>query len=188
MCTSLQGITSCTLSDYKGHIVHHTETVFKYCSRFTFWSNLNYEFLVQLLYRKPSCKSENNINTSLPQSSWVIPITYFSHMLALIKVKQINAPFLNSRLPTKVLVPLTLSFKYKSPSYFKSQYFPIISYTHRPMPHLLRYIYYKNVLHDLKIYNFKYKKYVNIKLSEHDANLLIVHVQVLHLHIIRLST
>jgi len=40
MCTSLQGKTSCTLSDYKEHSVHHTETVFKYCSRFTFWSNL----------------------------------------------------------------------------------------------------------------------------------------------------
>ena len=60
------------------------------------------------------------MNTNLQQSSWILPVTDFSNLLALRKMKQTHVPFYNCRLQTMVLMPLTQAISFiTSQSYIK---------------------------------------------------------------------
>jgi hypothetical protein len=95
------------------------------------------------------------MNTNLQQSSCILPVTDFSNLLVLRKMK---LSFANKGLDGINLGNILHHKSHKSniPPYIKDQSVPIISYVYTK-PIASKNIYYKHVLRDLNIDDFKSK-------------------------------
>ena len=95
------------------------------------------------------------MNTNLQQSSCILPVTDFSNLLVLRKMK---LSFANKYLDCINLGNILhhKSVKSKIPPYYKDQSVPIISYVYTK-PIASKKINYKHVLRDLNIDDFKSK-------------------------------
>jgi hypothetical protein len=95
------------------------------------------------------------MNRNLQHSSWILPITYFSKLLEIVKRSFLQLSFANDGINLGNILHHK-SVESKIPPYFKDQSVPIISYVYiRPIASTC--FNYKHVLHNHNIDNFKSK-------------------------------